>query len=71
MDVGGTVMGEEVAGKKDLSGTEPAEMPFTTFQGLWKEEKYYLEQKGSCTKLLFEEQSLDCPLNTYSGFFRF
>ena len=34
MDVGGTVMGEEVAGKKDLSGTEPAEMPFTTFQGL-------------------------------------
>jgi hypothetical protein len=64
-----------VAGLKDLSGTGQAEKAHHPFSfSLQKEKKNYLEQEGSGTKLLFQEQSLLRvlgPLNQSLGFFGF
>lgn len=71
-------MGKEVGGRSERSVRHPAgrESPSSLFIffAKRKKKKYYLEQEGSGTKLLFQEQYLLrvlCPLNQSLGFFRF
>lgn len=78
MDVGGTVMGEELGGRIKRSvrhrlGRQRKPVVPSHFL-CKKEKKNYLEQGGSGTKLLSQEQSLLgvlCPLNQSLDFFAF
>lgn len=61
MDVGGTVMREEVGGRIERSvrhtaGCKSPPSLFTYFAK--KKKKYYFEREGIRTKLLFQQQSL-------------